>query len=134
MACAAVMRRRKSIRQRPSTIAGKVGATTASSPGSWWPRHGASRAQAIMIEATTGRHVARHQVSGRKREGRERQIGRSKGGMNTKLHAVADSKGRPIWFYMSAGQVSDYTGGGTAEQSAKGGLATSRLRGNPPHG
>ncbi len=30
--------------------------------------------------------------------------------MNTKLHAVADAKGRPIGFYMSAGQISDYTG------------------------
>ncbi len=33
-----------------------------------------------------------------------------KGGMNTKLHAVTDAKGRPIRFFMSAGQVSDYTG------------------------
>ena len=30
--------------------------------------------------------------------------------MNTKLHAVADAEGRPIRFYLSAGQVSDYTG------------------------
>jgi transposase len=30
--------------------------------------------------------------------------------MNTKLHAVADANGRPIGFFMSAGQVSDYTG------------------------
>ena len=30
--------------------------------------------------------------------------------MNTKLHAVADAKGRPIRFFMSAGQVSDHTG------------------------
>ena len=30
--------------------------------------------------------------------------------MNTTLHAVADAKGRPIGFFMSAGQVSDYTG------------------------
>lgn len=30
--------------------------------------------------------------------------------MNTKLHAVADAKGRPIGFFMSAGQVSDCTG------------------------
>jgi transposase len=30
--------------------------------------------------------------------------------MNTKLHAVADAKGRPIGFYMSVGPVSDYTG------------------------
>jgi transposase len=33
-----------------------------------------------------------------------------KGGMNTKLHAVTDAKGRPIRFFMTAGQVSDYTG------------------------
>jgi transposase len=30
--------------------------------------------------------------------------------MNTKLHAVSDARGRPIGFFMSAGQVSDYTG------------------------
>ena len=30
--------------------------------------------------------------------------------MNTKLHAVADAEGRPIRFFLSAGQVSDYTG------------------------
>ena len=30
--------------------------------------------------------------------------------MNTKLHAVTDAKGRPIKFFMTAGQVSDYTG------------------------
>src|SRR3546814_6764539 len=37
-------------------------------------------------------------------------IGRTKGGMNTKLHAVTDANGRPISFFMTAGQVSDYTG------------------------
>ena len=30
--------------------------------------------------------------------------------MNTKLHAVTDAKGRPIRFFISVGQVSDYTG------------------------
>jgi transposase len=30
--------------------------------------------------------------------------------MNTKLHAVCDSDGRPIRFFIAAGQVSDYTG------------------------
>ena len=30
--------------------------------------------------------------------------------MNTKLHAVADRNGRPIRFFMTAGQISDYTG------------------------
>ncbi len=29
---------------------------------------------------------------------------------NTRLHAVADADGRPIRFFMTAGQLSDYTG------------------------
>ena len=39
-----------------------------------------------------------------------RLIGRTKDGMNTKRHAVADANGRPLSFFMTAGQVSDYTG------------------------
>ena len=30
--------------------------------------------------------------------------------MNTKLHAICDSHGRPINFFVTAGQVSDYIG------------------------
>jgi len=30
--------------------------------------------------------------------------------LNTKLHAVTDAKGRPLKFFMTAGQVGDYTG------------------------
>lgn len=30
--------------------------------------------------------------------------------MNTKLHAVTDANGRPISCFITAGQVSDYTG------------------------
>lgn len=30
--------------------------------------------------------------------------------MNTRLHAVADADGRPIHFFMTAGQVNDRTG------------------------
>ena len=30
--------------------------------------------------------------------------------MNTKLHAITDTNGRPIRFFVSAGQISDYTG------------------------
>jgi transposase len=39
-----------------------------------------------------------------------RLIGRTKGGMNTKLHAVTEAESRPIRFFMTAGQISDYTG------------------------
>ena len=46
----------------------------------------------------------------REKGGRGRQIGRTKSGMNTNLHAVTNAKGRPIRFFMSAGQVSDYKG------------------------
>ena len=30
--------------------------------------------------------------------------------MNTKLHAVTDTNGRPVRLFITAGQVSDYTG------------------------
>jgi len=39
-----------------------------------------------------------------------RLIGRTKGDMNTKLHAVTDANGRPLSFFMTAGQISDYIG------------------------
>jgi transposase len=34
----------------------------------------------------------------------------AKGGMDTKLHAVTDANGRPLSFFMTGGQVSDYIG------------------------
>ena len=39
-----------------------------------------------------------------------RLIGRTKGGLNSKLHAVTDAKDRLLKFFMTAGQVSDYSG------------------------
>jgi transposase len=41
---------------------------------------------------------------------RGRLIGRTKGGLNTKLHAVTDAMGRHLKFFMTAGQMSDHTG------------------------
>lgn len=37
-------------------------------------------------------------------------IGRTKGSMNTKLHALADTDGRLLKFFKTAGRVSDHTG------------------------
>lgn len=34
--------------------------------------------------------------------------------MTTKLHTVSDGDGRPIRFFMTAGEVSDYTGSDVA--------------------
>ena len=39
-----------------------------------------------------------------------RLIGRTKGGMSTKFHALTDTSGRPISFIMTAGQVRHYIG------------------------
>ncbi len=35
-------------------------------------------------------------------------MGRTKGGLNTKLQAVTNAKGRPLTFFLTAGQASDY--------------------------
>jgi transposase len=64
----------------------------------------------IMIDAT---YLKAHRTASSlrvKKGGLGRLIGRTKGGMNTKLHAVTDANGRPISLFMTAGQVSDYTG------------------------
>ncbi len=66
--------------------------------------------RAISIDAT---YLKAHRTASglrAKKGGRGRLIGRTKGGMNTKLHAVTDAIGRPIRFFMTAGEVSDYTG------------------------
>ncbi|CAN7541007.1 IS5 family transposase [Pararhizobium sp. LjRoot255] len=39
-----------------------------------------------------------------------RRIGRTKGGLNSKLHAVCDDDGRPIIMLLSEGQMSDHKG------------------------
>ncbi|WP_140986133.1 IS5 family transposase [Asticcacaulis tiandongensis] len=64
----------------------------------------------VMIDAT---YLKAHRTASSlrvKRGNVGRLIGRTKGGMNTKLHAVTDANGRPISLFMTAGQVSDYTG------------------------
>src|SRR5450631_2557007 len=39
-----------------------------------------------------------------------RRIGRTKGGLNSKLHAVCDGRGRPLIMLLSEGQTSDFKG------------------------
>ncbi len=39
-----------------------------------------------------------------------RHIGRTKGGLNSKLHAVINDRGKPIIMALTAGQVSDHIG------------------------
>ncbi|QOL80061.1 IS5 family transposase [Pseudooceanicola spongiae] len=64
----------------------------------------------LMIDAT---HLKTHRTAsslGLKKGGRGRLIGRTKGGMNSKLHTVTDAQGRPLRMFLTAGQRSDYIG------------------------
>ena len=49
-----------------------------------------------------------HGIDGKAAEGVPRHIGRTKGGLNSKLHAVCDGKGRLIVMLLSEGQMSDH--------------------------
>nr|WP_225199155.1 IS5 family transposase [Gluconobacter oxydans] len=65
--------------------------------------------QTIMIDAT---YLKAHRTASSlaKKGDPGRLIGRTKGGMNTRLHEVTDQNGRPLSFFMTAGEISDYTG------------------------
>ncbi|MEO5706518.1 MAG: IS5 family transposase [Alteraurantiacibacter sp.] len=63
----------------------------------------------IMIDAT---HLKAHRTAASlfKRGALPRRIGRTKGGLNSKLHAVCDGEGRPIMLLLTEGQMSDHKG------------------------
>jgi len=62
----------------------------------------------IMIDAT---HLKAHRTAASLLKGPvPRRIGRTKGGLNSKLHAVCDGHGRPLVMLLSEGQMSDYKG------------------------
>ena len=66
----------------------------------------------VMIDAT---YLKAHRTAASllKKGALSRRIGRTKGGLNTKLHAVCDGDGRPLALLLSEGQVSDYKGAAT---------------------
>ncbi|MGN7714958.1 IS5 family transposase [Agrobacterium radiobacter] len=63
----------------------------------------------LMIDAT---HLKAHRTAASllKKGMFPRHIGRTKGGLNSKLHAVCDGDGRPLILLLSEGQMSDYKG------------------------
>ncbi|MFT8655142.1 MAG: IS5 family transposase [Acetobacter papayae] len=69
----------------------------------------AGRSKRLMIDAT---HLKAHRTAASllKKGLFPRHIGRTKGGLNSKLHAVCDSEGRPVRLHLTAGQVSDFKG------------------------
>lgn len=61
----------------------------------------------LMIDATHLKTLHGLKL-GAEKMGRGRLIRRTKGGMNSKLHAVSDAAGRPLGMFLTAGQQSDY--------------------------
>ncbi|WP_152096277.1 IS5 family transposase [Rhizobium dioscoreae] len=68
-----------------------------------------AKSERIMIDAT---HLKAHRTAASllKKGMFPRRIGRTKGGLNSKLHTVCDDEGRPIVMLLSEGQMSDHKG------------------------
>ncbi|MDZ7823029.1 MAG: IS5 family transposase [Ahrensia sp.] len=69
----------------------------------------AGKPDQVMIDAT---HLKAHRTAASllKKGLFPRRIGRTKGGLNSKLHAVCDGAGRPLVLLLTEGQMSDYKG------------------------
>ncbi|MCT8004040.1 IS5 family transposase [Sphingomonas sanguinis] len=61
--------------------------------------------QYLMIDSTIVR--AHQQAANRKRGAKDQALGRSRGGLTTKVHMLADTFGRPLRFRITPGQASD---------------------------
>ncbi|WP_156353025.1 MULTISPECIES: IS5 family transposase [unclassified Sphingomonas] len=70
---------------------------------------GSDTSDQLMIDAT---HIKAHRTAASllKKGLYPGCIGRSRGGLTTKLHAVCDGSGRPIRLVLTKGQTSDYKG------------------------
>ncbi len=68
-----------------------------------------SQPERIMIDST---HLKAHRTAASllKKGDVPRPIGRTKGGLNSKLHAVCDGEGQPLILLLSEGQMSDHKG------------------------
>src|SRR6185437_12888368 len=47
---------------------------------------------------------------GRKKAGEDQAIGRSRGGLSTKIHTLVDALGNPLDFFLTGGQAHDLVG------------------------
>ena len=71
------------------------------------PQDGAGNV--LMIDAA---HLKSHRTASSLKKGGDepRLIGRTKGGLNTKLHTLCDKLGRPVCLHLTEGQGSDFKG------------------------
>jgi transposase len=49
-------------------------------------------------------------VPATKKDGEDQAIGRSRGGLSTKIHALVDAVGNPIGFHLTGGEANDFVG------------------------
>jgi hypothetical protein len=68
-----------------------------------------------------GTIVKAHQQASGGGKGEETAIGRSRGGLTTKVHMLADANGNPITFELTAGQVHDVSLAEILLDSSRGG-------------
>jgi len=61
----------------------------------------------LMLDTTRAR--AHQQAATGKGRGQDQTLGRSRGGLTTKIHILADGLGRPLRFILTPGHVSDVT-------------------------
>ncbi len=72
------------------------------------PAKGGAETAELMIDAT---HLKAHQTAASLLSGgSSRHVGRTKGGLNPRLHAVRDSQGRPRSLFRTAGHVRNHRG------------------------
>ncbi|HSZ94412.1 MAG TPA: IS5 family transposase [Acetobacteraceae bacterium] len=62
-----------------------------------------------MIDSTIVR-AHQHSAGAQKKPGEDQAIGRSRGGLSTKIHALVDALGNPIGFFLTGGEAHDLVG------------------------
>ena len=72
-----------------------------------WPAKGQARAHHDRCHPPEG---PPHRGEPAQKGAVPRRIGRTKGGLNSKLHAVCDGDGKPLVLLLTEGQMSDHTG------------------------
>ncbi|PJR07286.1 IS5 family transposase, partial [Sinorhizobium meliloti] len=62
----------------------------------------------VMIDSTCVR-VHQHAATGKKGDGDDGGMGRSRGGLTSKIHALVDAEGRPVTLRLTGGQIANCT-------------------------
>src|SRR4051812_42817964 len=62
-----------------------------------------------MIDSTIVR-AHQHSAGAKKKPGEDQAIGRSRGGLGTKIHALVDALGNPVGFFLTGGEAHDLVG------------------------